>query len=154
MTARAQRPVSNLDESKVGAYTLPDPLVSADGRKVTTSPMESTSGGPSCCGSSRPRSTARCRNRRSPIRPRFQVQSEDKQALGGTAIRREVTIAFSEKPDGPRIDLLLYLPKNGRCRHRVPAFLGLNFGGNHTIHPDPGITLSRQWMRDERQRAS
>ena len=30
----------------------------------------------------------------------------------------------------------------------MPAFLGLNFRGNHTIQPDPGITLSRQWMRE------
>ena len=55
---------------------------------------------------------------------------------------------FSEKPDGPRMDLLLYLPKNAAAATRVPAFLGLNFGGNHSIHPDPGITLSRQWMRE------
>jgi len=30
----------------------------------------------------------------------------------------------------------------------VPVFLGLNFSGNHSIHPDPGITLSKQWMRN------
>ena len=26
-------------------------------------------------------------------------------------------------------------------------FLGLNFRGNHSIHSDPGITLSKSWMR-------
>src|SRR5580704_10773092 len=33
--ARATGHVSNYDETKVGAYTLPDPLVLADGRAVT-----------------------------------------------------------------------------------------------------------------------
>ena len=83
-----------------------------------------------------------------PIRPTFHVPSEDKEALGGTAVRREVTILFTDKPDGPRMDLLLYLPKTAGASKRVPAFLGLNFEGNHTIHSDPGITLSRQWMRN------
>src|SRR5690606_12483755 len=27
-----------------------------------------------------------------------------------------------------------------------PLFVGLNFYGNHSIHPDPGIELSTAWM--------
>ena len=46
------------------------------------------------------------------------------------------------------MDLLLYLPKTASASKRVPAFLGLNFEGNHTIHPDPAITLSLRWMRN------
>ena len=83
-----------------------------------------------------------------PVEPRFEVKSEDKQALNRTAIRRQVTVFFSEEPDGPRMHLLLYMPKKAEGAARVPVFLGLNFRGNHTIHPDPGITLSRTWMRD------
>ena len=33
--AQAQTNESNFDESKVGTYTLPDPLVCADGTRVT-----------------------------------------------------------------------------------------------------------------------
>ena len=43
------------------------------------------------------------------------------------------------------MDLLLYTPNNRALP--APAFLGLNFYGNHSIHRDPGITLSTQWMR-------
>ena len=41
---------------------------------------------------------------------------------------------------GPAFDLLLYVPN--AAPRPVPAFLGLNFGGNHAVHPDPGIRLS------------
>jgi len=46
------------------------------------------------------------------------------------------------------MDILIYLPKN--APRPVPIFLGLNFHGNHTIHSDPDITISKQWMRDDK----
>jgi hypothetical protein len=43
------------------------------------------------------------------------------------------------------MDLLLYLPNEatGPC----PVFLGLNFDGNHTVHPDPAILLPPSWVQ-------
>jgi hypothetical protein len=41
--------------------------------------------------------------------------------------------------------VLVYLPNDGR--KPVPAFMGLNFNGNHSIQDDPNITLSKSWMR-------
>ena len=88
----------------------------------------------------------------SPIRTSYRVRSEDRDALGGKAIRREITIAFDDRPDGPRMELLVYLPKDAAGSGRVPAFLGLNFAGNHTVHRDPGITLAQRWERPARGR--
>ena len=78
------------------------------------------------------------------------LRSEDKQALGGTAIRREITILFSEKPDGPRMDLLL-VPAQGLqgARAACRRFWGSTSQGNHTIHSDPGITLARGWVPND-----
>ena len=77
---------ANLDESKVGPYTLPDPLMTAGGRKVATSAaMEPGAAARAACSCSRPTSTARCRNPPDRSGPGFEVSSEDKQALGGTA---------------------------------------------------------------------
>jgi hypothetical protein len=76
---------------------------------------------------------------------RFAVTGVDKQALDGQATRKEVTVYFSGDEDGPKMDILIYVPNS--VKRPVPVFLGLNFGGNHTIHSDPGITLCKQWMR-------
>jgi hypothetical protein len=45
------------------------------------------------------------------------------------------------------MDILIYLPAN--AAGPVPTFLGLNFRGNHTVHSDPGITLSQAWMPED-----
>jgi hypothetical protein len=148
----AQRPGTNYDEAKVGSYTLPDPLVMSDGRKVTTPEMWRNERRPELLRLFTTEVYGAVPTPPNPIRPTYHVHSEDRAALGGKAIRREVTIAFTDRTDGPRMDLLIYLPKTADPAHRVPAFLGLNFSGNHAVQPDPGITLSKQWMRNNPQK--
>ena len=148
ITAWRKTAPSNFDESKVGTYTLPDPLLSSNGRKVITTAQWIDDRRPELLRLFESHVYGKVPKPANPLEPRFEVRSEDKQALSGTATRREVSVYFSGKPDGPRMDLLLYLPNRSDNATRVPVFLGLNFGGNHTIHSDPGITLSRQWMRD------
>jgi hypothetical protein len=85
---------------------------------------------------------------RSPAAPAkisFEVTSVDADALNGRATRKQVTVFVTGQRPGPSIDLLLYLPN--AVEKPVPTFLGLNFYGNHTVHSDPGINLSRRWMR-------
>ena len=146
--ASAQKTASNLDESKVGPYTLPDPLRMADGRKVATVEEWNKEQRPALLGLFETEVYGRAPRAASVVEPRFHGRSEDRQALGGKAIRREVSISLSAKPDAPKIDLLLYLPRTASSAARASAFLGLNFRGNHSIEPDPAITLSQQWMRD------
>ena len=150
--ALAQRPGVNYDEAKAGPYTLPDPLVTSEGRKVTTPDMWSQVRRPELMRIFTEEVYGGVPVPPRPIRPTYRVHSEDQQALGGKAVRREVTIAFTDQPDGPRIDLLIYVPKTAGAAHCAPAFLGLNFSGNHAVQPDPGITLSKQWMRNNPQK--
>ena len=51
---------------------------------------------------------------------------------------------FAGTPDGPRMDLMVYLPN--AANGPAPAVLGLNFDGNHGVDPDPGVPLARGWM--------
>lgn len=135
--------VVNYDESKVGIYTLPDPLIFQDGEKV----------GDAKAWTSRRREEILQLFRdhvygNSPSRPRamrFVTRSVDSKALQGAATRKEVRVLLSGREDGPRMDILIYLPN----RVKKPAiFVGMNYYGNHTVHKDPAITLSDQWMRN------
>jgi hypothetical protein len=142
--AAAQPAVANEDEAKVPAYTLPDPLRFADG-----SPVRDGSEWRSRRRSELLRLFETHVYGRSPAPPagtRAVVVEADDRALGGLAARRQVRVLLDGTESGPAFEILLYVP-NG-ARRPVPVFLGLNFGGNHTVHPDPAIRLSRGWMRD------
>ena len=146
--AAAQAPVANYDETKVGLYTLPDPLVGTDGQPVTTAEAWTTRRRPEILKLFETYMFGKVPTPPHPIKPTFTVTSEDRQALGGKAVRREVAIRFNDDPSGPVIHLLLYLPRDAGGGHRVPAFLGLNFQGNHAVSTDPGIALATCWLPD------
>jgi hypothetical protein len=137
----------NYDESKVPKYVLPDPLLLADGTKVTDANMWRQRRRPEIL-----RLFERHVYGKAPGRPdgmNFTISSVDTEALAAKATRKQISVYFTGKKDGPKMDILIYIP-NARPRP-VPAFLGLNFYGNHSIHTDPGITLSKQWMRNNKK---
>lgn len=141
----AEQAAVNYDENLVPSYTLPDPLLCQDGTIVRDADTWKNKRRPELLAL-----FAREMYGKSPGRPdalSFQVRSTDENALGGAAVRKEIVIYFSAARDaGPKMDLLLYLPK--QAQRPVPIFLGLNFFGNQTIHADPGITISQSWMRN------
>jgi hypothetical protein len=59
-------------------------------------------------------------------------------------VRRELCLRAPDHPERPGLHLLLFLPAD--APGPVPAFLGLNFRGNHAVHADPGIRLSTAWI--------
>lgn len=141
----------NHDESKVKAYTLPDVLTLQNGRKVRTAEewrklrrpeilkiYEENMYGP----------TPKVR-----ASTMFTVDSEERKALGGKAIRKEVTVFPLSRQEGARrIHVLMYLPAGKKGP--TPVFLGLNFGGNHAVQPDPAITLPQIWLKEKLQPAA
>jgi hypothetical protein len=145
--AAAQPKGAHYDEAKVPAYTLPDPLLLKNGQPVANVEAWKTQRRAEILDLFETHVYGR-----SPGRPpamTFEVTSSDAKALGGKATRKEVSVYFTGKKDGAKMDLLIYLP-NGRSGP-APAFVGLNFNGNHTIHSDPAITLSTQWMRPNKE---
>jgi hypothetical protein len=149
-------PPPNYEESKVPHYTLPDPLVGGDGQTVTTAAAWREKRRPEIMHLFEEYVYGRA-----PAKPKdvtIERRAPDSVALPGKAIRREVTIRFQPGKDGPKIDLVIFLPiqvpRSGDRPQRqpVPIFLGLNFGGNHTIHSDPGVMPSDVRMPNGRQR--
>ncbi|MFH1304366.1 MAG: acetylxylan esterase [Planctomycetota bacterium] len=147
-TARAQRPKPNYDEAQVPQFTLPDPLLTSDGKQVDSAEL--------WWKVRRPEILRLFENEvygKSPAAPNnmlFEVTSQKNDALNGKAIRTEVSIYFTGKKEEPRMDLLIYLP--AKATKPVPVFMGLNFYGNHTIADDPEITLSTKWMRANQEK--
>ena len=133
---------SNLDESKVGTYTLPDPLICADGTRVTSAKIWEKKRRPELVKMFEEEVYGRAPDRLRGMH--FAVRSFATKALGGMATRKEVTIWFTRGTNGPSKNLLVYTPN--ASRKPVPAFLGLNFSGNHAVSADPGITLPDRWL--------
>ena len=142
-------PEANYDEAKIPDYELPDPLVFEDGRAV--------------------KAAEDWRARRAEILGLFEehvygravgsdkalsseVRKEVDGFLGGRAFLREVRLWFEKPGDGPHMDVLMILPNPAR-KKPVPAFLTLNFSGNHSIHPSPEISLPVSYMRAGRDDA-
>ena len=142
--ALAQQPGINEDESRVPAYTLPDPLRLLDGSPVRNAADWRERRRPEVL-----RSFEEHEYGKSPGPPssvRYLVVEEDTHALGGRAMRRQVRVLLEGKEDGAAFEILLYVPST--ATRPVPAFLGLNFNGNHSIHPDAGIRLASSWLAD------
>lgn len=140
---------TNYDESKVGVYTLPDPLVCFDGRRVTDATVWREIRRPEILDSF----AANVYGRTPPIPThlRFETTDIDAEALGGLATRKQVTVRLFDEPEAPWIDLLIYIPN--RATKPVPAFLGLSYG-NQGVHADPGIRPSRDTTPKRGEHAS
>ncbi len=145
VAAMDARAATNYDESKVPKYTLPDPLVTEDGKKVTDAKAWRTRRRPEILHLFETHVYGRAPGR--PEKMTFKVFDSGAKALGGKATRKQVTVFFTGAEDGPSMDILIYLPN--AARKPVPTFVGLNFAGNHATQPDPAIRLSTRWMRSK-----
>jgi hypothetical protein len=132
----------NYDESKVGTYSLPDPLRLEDGKPVRDAKTWWTK--------RRPQVEKLFETQQYGIAPgkpadeSFEVTDKGTPALDGRAIRKQVTIHLSKDPAWPVIHLLVYLP--AAAKKPVPMFFTINFGANQNVVDDPGIT--KQLVRD------
>ena len=137
VTASAQS--VNYDEAAVAPYTLQDPLVFANGKKVKKSQWQ---------------------ERRTEILDMFQQEMygvlppkgdgifletiEEGPTLHGQGTRRQVRMWFRPDKTGPKVDWLIVTPDN--VEGPVPVVLMYNYAGNHTVLPDEEILVSDAWF--------
>ncbi|HKQ37442.1 MAG TPA: acetylxylan esterase [Verrucomicrobiae bacterium] len=123
------------------ALDLPDPLVMKDGTRVTTRKQWEQKRRPELKELFQEQMYGHI-----PPKPKkidFKVQGEHDDFLGGKAVLKNVTISFGS-PEAPKIDLLVISPKG---KQKSPAFLVLNFCGNHAITDDKRVPLLRGWAK-------
>lgn len=121
------------DETQVPAYSLPDPL-----EGVTTRAEWWNLRRPELLRLFEEQVYGRVPT--APVRFGFALDGADTLALDGLATRKQYTLRFWRSAREQQAALLLYLPNH--APRPAPAFLGLNFDGNHTIHADPGIGMA------------
>jgi hypothetical protein len=130
----------NYDEAKVGSYTLPD-LGARDAktwndkrRPEIVRLFEENEYG------------------RAPGRPKdmsFDVFDKGTPAMGGKALRKQITIYFTADRNGPKEDIVLYLPPD--AKKPVPVLFTINFSPNAGIFDDPDVKLGEMWGRDHKR---
>ncbi|MGJ7030690.1 glucuronyl esterase domain-containing protein [Niabella hirudinis] len=138
----AQKAV-NYEESKVTAFELPALLVSKNGTPIKTAQQWEKIRRPELLEIFAAQEYGRTPNEK--IAVRYEVLTENRNALSGKATSRQIRFIFSNNGKQTEAILLLYLPNN--ARGKVPVFVGYNFKGNHSISYDTSIIYSSNFMR-------
>ena len=134
----------NYDEEKVGSYTLPDPLVMLNGKKVKNAKTWYKKRRLEIVGL-----FEEFQYGRMPAKPEdmtFNVFDKGTPALEGKALRKQVTINFTKDTSDYKMDILIYLPAS--AKGPVPLFLNFSFSPNAAVANDPGIKGGLMWDRD------
>ena len=125
------------DKNKIPKYTLPDPLISSNGKKVKSINE---------WNNTRRKELINLfsNNLYGQIPGKFKKfkiinKKTDKSFLNSLATKKEIRIQFNEKLF---IDLLIFIPNN--IVKPIPIFLGMNFFGNHSIVEDDEVEISER----------
>ncbi len=130
-----------LDSVYADPLNLPDPLIASDGSRISDAQTWKAKRRPEILELFR--SQVYGHSPAAPKRLRFEVTETDPRALKGLATRKQITIHLGEERDAPQIHLLLYVPNS--ARRPTPAFLVMNFHGNHEIVADAGVKILETW---------
>ena len=134
--------VSNYDETKVGVYTLPDPLVLKDGQPVRTAEEWFEQRRPEILKLYETEIYGRIPERAPKLV--FAVAESDAHALAGAAVRKHL-VGHLGGTEGPAVNVWLYLP--AKAKKPVPVLLHLTFFGG-----DPGSAAMPMATKDGRPR--
>ena len=146
-TAKPPAIPANYDETLAAGYTLPDPLILANGKKVRDAATWNKQRRPEIL-----QLFETNMHGRSPGRPpgmTFDVFDKGTPALDGKALRRQVTVYFSADKAGPKMDVALYLP--AAARKPSPVLLCLNFSANSNTIDDPVLKAGEVWSRERKK---
>ncbi len=137
----------NYDESKIPAFTLPNPLEYPDGSIVKTADEWKNTRRPEIL--SLFESEVYGAVPQGKFRQSYKVISIKQDALDGLATRKLVQITLSANKKTVILNVLLYIPNN--IKEKVPAFLGLNFVGNQSVTMEKDIPITKNYVLNSEQ---
>ena len=129
---------TNYDESKVPSYTLPPLAAESRGHWETTRRAEVIALLEEHVYGKTPTD---------PVTVEAKLLEGPTEVFGGSGVRRQFQLRLSPQAHPDReltIEVLLYSPKT---KKKSPAFIGLNFSGNHCVHSDPGIRINPKYKK-------
>src|SRR5690606_8790553 len=132
----------NYDESKVPDYVLPELLVTATGKAISSARQWEELRRPELLELFAAQMYGRTPDD-SGITVRYELLTENPAALGGKATSKQVKFIFSNGKKELEALLLLLLP-NGSAGN-VPVFVGYNYKGNHSTFHDTTILYSKNF---------
>jgi hypothetical protein len=140
----------NYDEAKVGTYTLPDPLLMADGKPVKDPKTWFNKRRPEIVKLFEEQQYGKAPGK--PEGMSFEVDEKGAPAFDGKAVRKQVKIYFAKDKTGPVLNLLVYTP--AAAKKPVPVLLAINFTANSLSVDDPGVTPGEIWDPKTKKRIS
>lgn len=86
---------------------------------------------------------------RAPAATRLAIEEvTEAPALDGLARRKQWRMRYGKAAD-QYVDVLMYVP--AKADGPVPAFVGLNFLGNQSVHTDPAIRMAHSWIGNKKE---
>jgi hypothetical protein len=132
----------NYEESKVPTYSLPDPLILQNGKKVDTPKSWYQKRRPEILSLFENEQFGKFPDRKNVS---FQVFEAGTPVFDEKAIRKQITLYFTEDTSQYKADLLMYLP--AKVKEPAPLLLQISFAPNCLAVDDPGIRQGMMWTR-------
>jgi hypothetical protein len=144
---------ANYTESKVGAYTLPDPLTLASGQKVRDAKTWFDQRRPEILRRFEENQYGKAPGR--PADMTFETLEQSAPAFDNKAIRRQIRVHFTREKPGRAMDILIYLPAGKVADNKpVPLLLNLSFTANALAVKDTGIVEGEIWDPRQKRRVA
>ena len=131
----AQQIVINYDESKTPDYILPDPLISNDGKKVTTVKQWENQRRTELIEIFSTQMYGRTPADK--IKVTYETLSENPNFLNGKSTAKQVKFVFTN--GAKKIEALLLLVLPNHTKGKTPVFVSYNYKGNHSTSVDTFI---------------
>ena len=135
----------NIDAAKVPEYKLPEMLISSNGKEIQTPEDWINIRRPEIINLFEQYVYGRFPGTR--LEKKFETVKTDSNALCGKAVQKNIVACFIKEGDTVQMEILIYIPAN--ATQPVPLFVGMNFYGNQSIHPDPGIPVTKSYILND-----